>query len=568
MPTSAILSESPSLEPLAGVQASATALLGTAAVTIRADGRARLPLTADGDFYRALAVYPAGQEWLLKLAAEVARKAVERGRVAAARHRGMGLAAFPIPGEEPAALVLFTTAGPDADVISLISSDLGLPNGTLPADVPRLDAARVTAALRFFEQTLVLAAGSSPMSAAEVETRRYRVLYAATQSLSRASSEADVLRCLAESLAGILHMDQAIPYTPDAEGWAAHDGVSYWGESVAASRPSFLSAEHEEALGEGQVVSVPSDGASRVRRLLVPVLFEAAGTRHLDAVIALESVHAPRPPLSIELDFALLAARQAALALRAARDAAVQNTLARKLQETLQSQFDRDALPSTNVQELYRPAAQDARVGGDFYDVFPLPDGRVVVVVGDVAGKGVDSAVHTTLARYTLRSYALTTPDPAEILRLTNEALARSREFKDFLTVAIVVLDPKAGRLTYASAGHCPTLLYRRRADAIGSLDSTGTLLGMMPGMKWTADTHKWAPGDALLMYTDGISEAHPPGRFDLFETTRIRDLFAANRHAPPEDVVNAIFQAASEFSEGVMHDDCAMLLVTHRDGG
>jgi sigma-B regulation protein RsbU (phosphoserine phosphatase) len=238
-------------------------------------------------------------------------------------------------------------------------------------------------------------------------------------------------------------------------------------------------------------------------------------------------------------------------------------TLARTLQETLQSHFDPAVLPQLIVEAFYRPAAQDARVGGDFYDVFPLPDGRVVVLVGAVAGKGLDSAIHTTLARYTLRAYALLAPDPAEVLRLTNEALARFREFRDFLTVALVILDTKAGRLRYASAGHPPAFVYRSRADAIGALESTGTLLGMMPGITWESHAAKWGPGDKLLLYTDGISEAHTPGSVDMFETTRIRDLFARNRKARPREVMEAVYNAAEAFSDGIMHDDVAMLVVT-----
>lgn len=556
MPTASTSPDIHSSEPLAGVQASAAGLLGTAAVVLRADGRPRWPLTAVGEGYRALAAYPAGMQWLLDAAAAPARTAVEGGRAATARHRGMGMAAFPVPGSPPCALVVFTTIVPDA---ALVAAELGIPAPPLPRRLSGPAAAKVTATLRFIEQALALAGGSDAPRSADPETRRYRILYAASQTLARATDEDEVLRAAAESLTGILHMDHAVPFRYRAGEWRPGEGVSYWGEPLADAGPLLLDGFQESALLEGRIVA---DGGSTSRRLLVPVIFQGA----LEAVIAVECAHSPRAPLSAEEDFALLVARQAALALRAARDAALQNTLARTLQETLQSHFDRTELPRTDVQEFYRPAAQDARVGGDFYDVFTLPGGRVAVLVGDVAGKGLESAIHTTLARYTLRSYALLSPDPAEVIRLSNEALARFREFKDFLTLAMVVLDPEAGRLSFASAGHCPVFLYRRRADAIGTLESTGTLLGMMPGISWDSESHKWEPGDAILLYTDGISEAHPPGSFDLFETTRIRDLFAARRHAPPQDILHTIFDAAHTYSDGVMHDDCAMLLVTHRE--
>jgi GAF domain-containing protein len=559
----------PTTEPLAGLLSSAAALLGTAAVIARADGRERGPITAVGEFYRVLAGYPAGAEHLMKVAGEAASAAADRGRAASVRRDGLAAVAFPVNDGAASALVVFTTAGPNRGAAALLAAELGIPHDALPGAGPPLDHALVVTALRFLEQAMAYATGGShPAKGADMETRRYRILYAAAQSLSRARGDQEVLRCAAESLAGILHMDHAAPYLPASGRWTPREGVSYWGEPYTPSEPLELTEEQEQALGAGRMLALTDGERSHRRRLLVPVMFESGARREMVAVMELEAVSAPRAPLSIEEDFALLVARQTGLALRAARDAAVQNTLARKLQETLQSHSDHDALPRMNVQEFYRPAAQDARVGGDFYDVFALPDGRGVVLVGDVAGKGLDSAIHTTLARYTLRAYAMMTPDPAEILRLTNEALARFREFKDFLTLALVVLDPEAGRLTYASAGHCPIFLYRKSADAIGSLESTGTLLGMMPGVAWASRTHKWEEGDALLLYTDGISEAHPPGDFELFETTRIRDIFAALRHAPPEEIVNAVFQAAHDFSQGVMHDDCAMLLLTNREPG
>jgi serine phosphatase RsbU (regulator of sigma subunit) len=126
------------------------------------------------------------------------------------------------------------------------------------------------------------------------------------------------------------------------------------------------------------------------------------------------------------------------------------------------------------------------------------------------------------------------------------------------------VLDPHNGRLCYASAGHPPAFLYRRGADAIGALDSTGTVLGVMPGEEWVSLTLKWAPGDALLLYTDGITEARPAGTEDLFEAERVRQVFFRHRKDPPDRILSNVFSAVQAYSGGALHDDCAMLLVSH----
>ena len=565
MATISTTAEMISTDAVAGIQACAATLMGTAVVALRPNGEPLAPLTAVGPFYRAMAAYPAGMEFLTATAFHAARAAIKRRLPATAQQSGFSLVAFPLPSPNGgAALVAFTTSGVRPEMRAALAADLGLPPGALPGESEELNPSHVSATLRLLEQTLPLATVSRV--AADPEARRDRIRSSAIKALFKAEDEAEVLRIVSETLAGLLHMDRAIPFVMGNTGWEPQLGVAYWEDTQAGPPALHLEGEHSATLQDGGMVTLPVPNRPKAGRVLVPLLFVTNREKVLLGVVALETVHTIGDKNGADSQLALEIGRLTALALHNARVATLDRTLARTLQVTLQSHFDREIFPDLIVEEFYQAAAQDSLVGGDFYDVFALPDGRVAVLVGDVAGRGLDSAIHTTLARYTLRAYALLTSDPAEILRLSNEALARFREFRDFLTVALVILDPAAGQLQYASAGHPPTFLFRRRADAIGSLDSTGTLLGMMPGLTWESHTHKWSPGDMLLLYTDGISEAHATGSVDMFETTRIRDIFAAHCRAAPRDVINAIFNAASDFSQGAMHDDCALLVVTQAE--
>ncbi|HEY3267882.1 MAG TPA: PP2C family protein-serine/threonine phosphatase [Armatimonadota bacterium] len=549
-----------SSEAAASLEACAAGLLGTAALMVRLDGRLAAAPCAVGAFYAAMLSYPVGAEWLLSRVHPVVEAAVERRRTTMGDEQGMAFAAIPLPedGGEPGALVLFTSFGVRLEMRSLLAADLGLPATVLMNAVAEPVAQAAPHAVRLLEQAL--AGRSSGNSTGELH--RYRALLTATRSLLAATTEADVLREACESVVGLLHADRAIPYAFGKEGWTPSAGVSYWGAAEPRDGALELTAMEEAGLARGETVTLPTP--SRARCLVLPLMSVRPPARDVEALIAAEIDHVAQPVTSAEMDAALLVCRQAGLALRNVRHAAMERNLAGKLQDLLQSHLDVQALPGLEMAEFYRPAAQDALVGGDFYDAFPLPDGRAVVLVGDVAGKGVDAALHTHLVRDALRAYSRICRDPGEILALANEALAAWPEFRDFATLALAILDPAAGRICYAGAGHPASFLYRKSVDSIGALESTGAVLGIMSGLKWGTVSHRWSAGDAILLYTDGISEAHAPGSYDLFETTRIRDAFRVRRRGAPDAILDAVFQAVRSFSRGVMHDDCAMLAVRH----
>ena len=149
-------------------------------------------------------------------------------------------------------------------------------------------------------------------------------------------------------------------------------------------------------------------------------------------------------------------------------------------------------------------------VGGDFYDVLPLPDGRVILTLGDVAGKGSPAALLMALLLAVLRTLVDEDLAPPELMRRLNLQICRHSPGSRFITLFFAVYAPSSGVLTYVNAGHLPPLL--RRADGrYERLEGTGIALGMFEGSTYTAAGTRLDPGDSLVLYSDGITEAENP---------------------------------------------------------
>jgi serine phosphatase RsbU (regulator of sigma subunit)/anti-sigma regulatory factor (Ser/Thr protein kinase) len=178
-------------------------------------------------------------------------------------------------------------------------------------------------------------------------------------------------------------------------------------------------------------------------------------------------------------------------------------------------------LPDWEISALYRPARE---VGGDFYDVIPLPDGRVGFVVGDVTDKGVPAALVMAATRSVLRASAQRLVDPGTVLERVNEHLCPDMPDKMFVTCLYGVLEPSTGRFRFANAGH--DLPYVKTADGSVELRARGMPLGLMPDMLYEESETVLAPGDSLLLHSDGIVEAHDPDG-QMFGFPRLKDAVA-----------------------------------------
>jgi serine phosphatase RsbU (regulator of sigma subunit)/anti-sigma regulatory factor (Ser/Thr protein kinase) len=163
-------------------------------------------------------------------------------------------------------------------------------------------------------------------------------------------------------------------------------------------------------------------------------------------------------------------------------------------------------LPGWQVSAYYRPARE---VGGDFYDVIPLPGGRVGFVIGDVTDKGVPAALVMAATRSVLRATATRLVDPGAVLEVVNEHLVPDMPEKMFVTCLYGVLEPLTGRFRFANAGH--DLPYVKTADGSVELRARGMPLGLMSGMAYEENETVLAPGQSLLLHSDGVVEAHSP---------------------------------------------------------
>jgi serine phosphatase RsbU (regulator of sigma subunit)/anti-sigma regulatory factor (Ser/Thr protein kinase) len=205
------------------------------------------------------------------------------------------------------------------------------------------------------------------------------------------------------------------------------------------------------------------------------------------------------------------AIRVAQLVLEQATEAAERERYAQELKvaQLIQQQFlprELPKLPEWQVAAYYGPARV---VGGDFYDFIDLGEGRIGLVVGDVTDKGVPAALVMARTHSILRAEAPRLVAPGAVLARANDLLSAEMPEKMFVTCLYMVLEPATGRVVYANAGH--NLPYVRTANGVVEFRATGMPLGLLPGLTYEEKTSDIGRGDSVLLYSDGIIEAHDP---------------------------------------------------------
>jgi serine phosphatase RsbU (regulator of sigma subunit) len=236
---------------------------------------------------------------------------------------------------------------------------------------------------------------------------------------------------------------------------------------------------------------------------------------------------------------------------------------ARRIQLNLMPKVAPD-LPGWSIATAYRAART---IGGDFYDVYELPNrpGTLGFVVADVTGKGITAALMMAFARAVLRAAAYNGSGPSDALRRTNRVLAQDVRTGLFLTAFIAELDHRAGVLRYASAGHEPPILMRRGSRRVASLVAGGEMLGLFPSLTARDRQVDLGPGDLLLAYTDGVTDARDPeGR--LFGEQRLRDSVREHRQAGSAAAVAGVLNAVDAFAAGTPAADDVTLLAIGRE--
>ncbi|MBW0134002.1 PAS domain-containing protein [Pseudonocardia abyssalis] len=359
---------------------------------------------------------------------------------------------------------------------------------------------------------------TSLMLEADRRRTRERQLQRVTADLATADTVDEAGRRLVERLRDILGADAASMYRVDAEHGVLRSviAVGYADELRAQYATIRADADVPLALatrtGQASWIRDREEWALRFPDLLGPAV---AGGRHACATlpllsrgIAVGAVYlsfaTPRIFPADEQAFALAMAAQAAPALERAVAADERRVIA----ETLQNSLLPPTLPDLDRLSLaarYLPGAQGTRAGGDWYDVLPLDGGRVAIAVGDVVGQGTRAAAVMGQLRSALAAYLLEGHDPAGALGHLDR-FARRVPGAAGSTVTCLVLDPVDGVLTWARAGHPPPLVLGPGGPRLLE-DATGTVLAVRGRPPYVAGTARLAPGDSIVLYTDGLVE-------------------------------------------------------------
>ncbi|BDI31560.1 hypothetical protein CCAX7_36110 [Capsulimonas corticalis] len=256
-------------------------------------------------------------------------------------------------------------------------------------------------------------------------------------------------------------------------------------------------------------------------------------------------------------------ATQTQTALEAVRVQRREHNIAEQLQNALQPQLPKE-IAKLDVGSVTRPALDEASVGGDFMDVFPLDKNLYGIVIGDVSGKGLAAAQQIALIRNSLRTVLYLYRAPAQAAAALNSIVTTHDLLPGFVTAWIGVYDASAGEISYCSCGHEPALI-KRASGSVEALATTGPPLGVADNAKYEERLASLRPHDALILYTDGLSEAGPSRRDLLGTDGLIRMLLALPLDASAQSLAERLVAEASAFAKGVFRDDVAVLLARHR---
>ena len=216
------------------------------------------------------------------------------------------------------------------------------------------------------------------------------------------------------------------------------------------------------------------------------------------------------------------------------------------------------AVPGLDLGALYLPATE---VGGDYYDYLPFSDGSLGLVIADVAGKGVSAGLVMTAVRSIFRTASHGTSQPARLLSQVNEQLCQERLSGYFVTAACIRVDVPRNELTLAVAGHEPVLLLRGSGIEVGGTTRRQPALGLVEKMVYQEDSCRFQPGDAFVLYTDGVTEAMNSFR-NQFGMRRLQEVVAQCQGLGTPAVLQSITAALDEHvGTAPRHDDITLLV-------
>jgi sigma-B regulation protein RsbU (phosphoserine phosphatase) len=238
-------------------------------------------------------------------------------------------------------------------------------------------------------------------------------------------------------------------------------------------------------------------------------------------------------------------------ALREKHEQDVQLSIARRIQQ--QFYPSEISIPGFDIAGEAYPANE---TGGDYFDYIPSLDDCLWIVMGDVSGHGISSALVMAETRAYLRSYAKTLSDPGEILTRVNQELTADVEGERFVTMILVHLDPRNLQLTYSCAGHVPGYILNRVGEVSSVMGFKDIPLGVLRDYSYTSnESITLNSGDMIILLTDGVTEAISPDG-EQFGSHRAMGLVHQNRSLPAEGILDSLVQAVQSFSNHQFQDD------------
>ena len=224
------------------------------------------------------------------------------------------------------------------------------------------------------------------------------------------------------------------------------------------------------------------------------------------------------------------------------------------------------AFPSGDDYEVFGHMVAARNVGGDFFDVLRLEYDRIGLAIADVSDKGVPAALFMMSTRTLLKGTAIGGSEPSAVLRDVNDQLCEENDAEMFVTVLYSVFDPKTREFTYSNGGHdSPLIIHADGSSTLLPL-TRGIALGVLPGLTYNQQTVTLEPGDTVVLYTDGVTEAMNADG-EQYGLDDLRSMFAGDPPNSSEDANKAIFDAVHEFAQDTPQSDDITCLVLRRGG-
>ncbi len=217
-------------------------------------------------------------------------------------------------------------------------------------------------------------------------------------------------------------------------------------------------------------------------------------------------------------------------------------------------------IPGVEIGTIYESAAEAAKVGGDFYDLFELGDGTVGILIGDVSGKGLEAATITSMVKSTIRAFAYKGLTPAHILTEANRVICRQLGLNQFVTMMYGTLNPNTGQMIVSRAGH-PEIIIWVKNKCVFCCDESNLPLGVLEDIVYEQSEIILSKGDGVILYTDGLTEARRKNQL-LGEDMMIVELNKIIHGKGSQEVAHGLVNIAKDFVSGKPQDDIAVVVL------